>query len=124
MLAWSDPYEAYRRTQLDARVQGGDSTDLVRFCLEQAIQSLGSAILADARQEPTARSKSIVRALTAITALEMGVDREAALGSVLLHFYGAAREALLSSVTRFDAERLATVRQDLLDVSGAIQPGR
>ncbi|MFC4254876.1 flagellin [Altererythrobacter xixiisoli] len=124
MLAWSDPYEAYRRTHLDARVQGGDTTELVRFCLEQAIQSLGSAIMADSRQEPTARSKSIVRALTAITALEMGVDRDAPMGTVLLHFYGATREALLSSVIQFDAERLASVRQDLVDVSGALHPVR
>ncbi|MEO0061626.1 MAG: hypothetical protein RLZZ08_186 [Pseudomonadota bacterium] len=120
MLAVTDPQEAYRRSQLDARVHGGDPAELVRLCMEHVIAGLGGAVLAHARSEPTARSKALTRALTALTALEMGVDRDAGLASVLLQFYGAARRTMLDSVTGFDAEALEQVRRDFIDIAGAM----
>jgi flagellar protein FliS len=120
MLAVTDPQEAYRRSQLDARVHGGDPAELVRLCLEHVIAGLGGAVLAHARAEPTARSKALTRALTALTALEMGVDRDAGLATVLLQFYGSARRAMLDSVTGFDADALEQVRRDFIDIAGAM----
>ena len=50
MLAFTDPREAYRRSEIDARVEGGaDPADLVRLCYEQAISGLGLAIIAHER---------------------------------------------------------------------------
>ena len=77
MLTLTDPHEAYRRSSLDARVQGGDSAALVQLCLEQAVTALGSALYAQEKGDVALRSKALTRALTAITALEMGVDRDA-----------------------------------------------
>ncbi|AKH44151.1 flagellar protein FliS [Altererythrobacter atlanticus] len=119
MLALTDPHEAYRRSEIDARVSGGNSADLVRFCLSQVIEGLGGAIAARGPATPTLRSKSITRALTALTALEMGVDRGAPLAGALLQVYGSARRALLDCVTDFDADRLRLVRQDLADIQQA-----
>lgn len=121
MLALTDPNEAYRRSSLDARVQGGDSAALVQLCLEQAIASLGSALFAQERGDPMLRSKALTRALTAVTALEMGVDRNAPLAEALLQVYGAARQAVLGSVTDFDAGLLASVRQDFLEIEAALR---
>ncbi|MGV2497338.1 flagellar protein FliS [Pelagerythrobacter aerophilus] len=121
MLALTDPHEAYRRSSLDARVQGGDSAALVQLCLEQAIASLGSALFAQERGDPMLRSKALTRALTAITALEMGVDREAPLAEALLQVYGAARQAVLGSVIDFHADLLASVRQDFLEIEAALR---
>ena len=121
MLAVTDPREAYRRSEIDARVEGGaDPGDLVRLCLEQAISALGLAIIAHERQDPAARSKALTRALSAVTALDMGVDRSAPLAQALLLIYGAARKAILDSVVTFDAALLGTVRQDFVDIVRAI----
>ncbi len=121
MLALTDPHEAYRRSALDARVQGGDAAALVILCLEHAIGGLGLAQFAETRGDAAQRSKALTKALTAITALEMGVDRNAPLANALLHVYGSARKAVLDSVIRFDPAALATARQDLVEIKGALQ---
>lgn len=122
MLAFTDPREAYRRSEIDARVEGGaDPADLVRLCYEQAISGLGLAIIAHERKDPAARSKALTRALSALTALDMGVDRSAPLADALLQLYGAARKAILDSVVLFDAEMLGQVRQDFIDIAKAVQ---
>ncbi|HLV06144.1 MAG TPA: flagellar protein FliS [Croceibacterium sp.] len=122
MLAFTDPREAYRRSEIDARVEGGaDPADLVRLCYEQAISGLGLAIIAHERKDPAARSKALTRALSALTALDMGVDRSAPLADALLQLYGAARKAILDSVVSFDGEMLGQVRQDFIDIAKAVQ---
>lgn len=121
MLAFTDPREAYRRSEIDARVEGGaNPANLVHLCLEQAIGGLGLAIIANERQDPAARSKALTRALSAVTALDMGVDRSAPLAPALLHIYGAARKAILDSVVAFDAEQLRNVRQDFIEIARAL----
>jgi len=122
MLAFTDPREAYRRSEIDARVEGGtDPADLVRLCYEQAIGGLGLAIIANERKDPAARSKALARALSAVTALDMGVDRSAPLADALLQLYGAARKAILASVVSFDAELLGRVRQDFVEIARALE---
>lgn len=121
MLAVTDPREAYRRSEIDARVEGGaDPADLVRLCLEQAIAGLGQAVIAHERRDPASRSKALTRALSAVTALEMGVDRSARLAEALLQIYAAARKAILDSVIAFDSAMLGTVRQDFVDIARAL----
>lgn len=121
MLALTDPNEAYRRSLFDARVQGGDTAALVQLCLEHAISGLGGALFAHQRGDTAARSKALTRALTAITALEMGVDRTAPLADALLQMYGAARHAVLGSVTDFKPDLLGSVRQDLVEIETALR---
>ena len=124
MLALTDPNEAYRRSLFDARVQGGDTAALVQLCLEHVITGLGGALFANVRGDAAGRSKALTRALTAITALEMGVDRTAPLAKALLQIYGSARQAVLSSVTDFQPDVLASVRQDFVDIEAALRsPG-
>lgn len=121
MLALNDPNEAYRRSLLDARVQGGDTAALVRLCLEQAIVSLNSALFAQERDNPLLRSKALTRALTAITALEMGIDREAPLAEALLQVYGAARHAVLKSAIDFNPDALAAARSDFVEIEAVLR---
>jgi flagellin-specific chaperone FliS len=121
MLAFTDPREAYRRSEIDARVHGGaDPADLVLLCMEQAISSLGLALIAHERNDRAGRSKALTRALSAVTALDMGVDRDAPLADALLQLYGAARKAILDSVLAFDAEVLGRVRQDFIEIAAAL----
>jgi flagellar protein FliS len=121
MLAPTDPREAYRRSAFDARVHGSDTAALVQLCLEQVVAGLGGALLAHERGEPGLRSQGLTRALTAITALEMGVDRTAPLATALLQVYGAGRRAVLDSVTAFDTGLLTSVRQDFVEIEAALR---
>jgi len=121
MLAPTDPREAYRRSAFDARVQGGDTAALVRLCLEQAIAGLGTSLLAHERNDLALRSQGLTRALTAITALDMGVDRNAPLAAALLQVYGAARREVLGSVTDFQPSRLEAIRSDFVEIEAALR---
>jgi len=122
MLAFTDPREAYRRSEIDARVEGGaDPADLVRLCYEQVIGGLGLAVIAHERKDPAARSKALTRALSAVTALDMGVDRSAPLAGALLQLYGSARQAILDSVVSFDGALLGRVRQDFVEIARAVE---
>lgn len=120
MLTRLDPAEAYRRTAFDARVYGAGPGELVAICFEQLVHGLSMALLSAQRSDNAGRSKALTRALGAVTALEMGVDREQPLGRSLLRLYEAARCAILDSVIAFDAARLATIRDDFRDVAAAM----
>lgn len=121
MLAITDPREAYRRSEFDARVQGGsDPASLVHLCMEQVISRLSLAIIAHDRRDPAARSKALTSALAAVTALDMGVDRSAPLAPALLRLYGAARRAILDSVLAFDPDALGRMRLDFVEIAKAL----
>ena len=124
MLVLTDPREAYQRCAFDARVKGADASALVGLCLEQAIAALGGALLAQERNEPVRRNRALSRALTALTALDMGVDRAAPLADALLQLYGTGRQAVLDSVIAFRPQALAAARQDLIDIDAALNPRR
>lgn len=123
-LALTDPQEAYRISEIDARLDGAKAADLVTFCLGQVVQGIGATLSAHERNHCAARSKSLTRALTALTALEMGVDREAPLAEALLQIYGAARRALLDCAVSFDPKALATIRSDFVDIVAALAARR
>ena len=120
MLALSDPDEAYRVSEFDARLNGARAADLVTFCLGQVIQGIGSALTAHELGRPAIRSKALTRALTAPTALEMGVDHEAPLAEALLQIYGSARRALLDCALEFRPQVLEAIRADFRDILEAV----
>ena len=119
-LALTDPNEAYRISEIDARLDGAKAEELVTFCLGQVIQGLGASISAHGRNSYAARSKSLTRALTALTALEMGVNRDAPLAGALLQVYGAARRSLLDCALDFDPQALLVIRGDFVDILTAL----
>ena len=120
MLAQRNPQEAYRRVDFDARIASAKPGELVVLCLEQFVAATGSALVAHERQNNTLKSQSITRALSALTALQMGLDGKVAIAGALAQFYGAARRTLLDSVLRFDAPTIKVLRQDFIDVSQAL----
>lgn len=120
MLALRSPHEAYRKVDFDARVAGADPQQLVALCYEQLIGALGSAIYAEEAQDNRLKSQSLTRALSAITALQLGISHDAAVAPALFQLYDAARRAVLDSVLAFDPRTLATIRQDFIDISRAL----
>lgn len=116
----NDPSEAYRRIDFDARVRGADSRQLVDLCLEQVIGSVGRAVHAQERGDNAAKSAALTRAISALTALQMGVDMANPTAGALVQLYQSARNAILDCVTRFDAQTLMTIRQDFTEIREAM----
>ncbi|WP_408591299.1 flagellar export chaperone FliS [Novosphingobium sp.] len=123
MLLRRDPSEAYRRVDFDARVNGADSRQLVDLCLEQLAGSIGRAIYADAQGDSAAKSAALTRAVSALTALQLGVDATHPAGEALLTLYRSAKTSVLDCVVRFDAARLSTIRQDFIEIRQAMVSG-
>lgn len=116
----NDPTEAYRRIDFDARVRGADSRQLVDLCLEQVIGSVGRAMHAQDRSDNSAKSAALTRAVSALTALQMGVDMANPTAPALVQMYQSARAAILDCVTRFDPAKLSAIRQDFIDIREAM----
>ncbi|MCX7863742.1 MAG: flagellar protein FliS [Novosphingobium sp.] len=121
MLITSNPSEAYRRVDFDARVEGADQAELVRLCIEQMVDALGLAIIAEHRGDNATKSRALTRALAAATALLMGVSGDSEVARALRHVYEAARRAILDSVLAFDESRLAALRDDFRDIARAMR---
>ncbi|MCC6828089.1 MAG: flagellar protein FliS [Novosphingobium sp.] len=121
MLATRSPHEAYRRVDFDARVAGADPGQLVTLCYEQLISALGSAVYANGRGDNLLKSQSLTRALSAITALQLGVSGEDGMASALRQLYEAARRSILDSALAFDEKALSTIRQDFIEIARAMQ---
>jgi flagellin-specific chaperone FliS len=120
MLAHHNPREAYRRVAFDARVAGAGSGQLVLLCFEQLDLALGSALLSATRRDNAAKSQALTRALSSLTALQLGIDREATLAPALRQFYEAARARLLDNVLAFDPEAMRALRGDFAEIAKAL----
>ena len=121
MLACNDPYDAYQRVEFDAWVKGASPNELVQICFDQLIISVSTAILADERCDARLKSRAVTRAVTALIALEMGIDREHEMADVLSEFYGAARKSILASSVTFDRDVLANMRDDFSELRSAFR---
>ena len=120
MLMQRSPHEAYRRVDFDARVEGADSGHLVQLCYEQLVGALGSAIYAAGKGDNLLKSKSLTRALSAVTALQLGVSGDDGMAAALRTLYEAARKSILDSALQFDDAMLQRIRQDFIEISRAI----
>lgn len=120
MLVQQSPHEAYRRVDFDARVSGAKPAELVHVCYEHLIGALGTAIHAHANGDNGLKSSSLTRALTAITALQMGVTNTHEVSGALTQFYTAARRTILDSALNFDPRQIQTVRDDFAEIGKAL----
>jgi flagellin-specific chaperone FliS len=117
MLLQQKPAEAYRRVALDARIAGARPADLVLLCYEQLAEALGAAIEASSRADNHRRSAALTRALSVLTALQLGLDRQSPLAVPLDTFFAGVRRTLLDNVPTFDAEAIAATKADIIEVS-------
>jgi len=121
MLSRSQPRDAYRQSHFDARLIASDQNDLVLICLDDLIESLGVLQIVESRNDREARSRTLTRCVTAVTALEIGIDRDAELASSLLQFYGAAKSLLLDSIRVIDVEKIAELQNDMREIATAFR---
>lgn len=120
MLARRNPGEAYRRVDFDARVSGATPGELVRLCYEQLISSLGGALIAAERGDNQMKSQMLTRAVSSLNALHMGVSGEDGVAGALIHFYTAARRAVLDNVLEFNPATISRIRQDFVEISESL----
>jgi flagellar protein FliS len=121
MLACNDPYDAYQRVEFDAWVRGASPQELVQICFDQLIIALTTATLANERGDARLKSRAMTRAVTALIALEMGIDRRHEMADVLSEFYGAARKSILASSVNFDREVLSNICDDFSELREAFR---
>lgn len=119
MLSARNPRDLYRSVDFDARVAGADPRQLVALCFEQVQVSLGAALHGAETGDNALMSRSLTRAVAAITALQLGVDPAAPVASALLQFYEASRKTLLACVPNFDRRHIVQIRTDFLEIGGA-----
>lgn len=115
------PQEAYRRVDFDAQIAGADPARLVVLCYEQLGLALGTAIHAQHAQEYARKSAALARALSAITALNMGLDHRQPIAKPIATMLEAARQTVLGSVLNFDAAALSRLQTDVLDIANALR---
>ncbi|PNU04196.1 flagellin [Novosphingobium guangzhouense] len=123
MLKPCSPQEAYRRVDFDARVAGAGPAELVHLCYEHLVSALGTAVHADIYGDNCLKSRSMTRALTAVTALQMGVAGADGMAVALGQLYEGARRTILDSALDFDADAIGTLRTDFAEIGQALKAG-
>lgn len=121
MMALNSPHETYRRVDFDARVAVADPAALVGVCFEQLTGAIGTALFAEKNGDAALKSQSLTRALTAVTALQMGISEDNAVGLALRQLYDAARQSILDSAIQFDSGRLQNIRSDFIEIGEAFR---
>lgn len=120
MLAQRNPHEAYRRVDFDARIASATPAQLVSLCYEQLISALGSALAANERSDNLLKSQSLTRAVSALTALHLGVSGDEGVAVALRQLYEGSRRSVLNNVLSFDPKMIGSIRQDFIDISRAM----
>jgi len=121
MLARARPGDAYRESNFDARLVTSGREDLILICFDDLIENLGVLEIAETRNDRAVRSRALTRCVTALTALELGIDREAEMAASLAQFYGAAKALLLDSIRVVDLEKIRELRDDLREIALAFR---
>lgn len=121
MLTARNPGLAYRRSNFEARLLAASPQDMVIMCLDDLLTNLVRFEQAHLRGDRETRGAALTRCITALTALEMGVDRSAPLGQALLQFYTAGKAALLEMIVSTDMARLHAIKADFEDISGSFR---
>ncbi len=122
MLALRSPQEAYRRVHFDARVEAASARELVSLCYEQLGSALAGALIAHDSRDNAAKSRAVTRALSAVTALQLGIEGEAGVAGALRIFYEAARRTLLDNTLAFDPAAVGALRRDFAEIANALLP--
>jgi len=111
-----NPAAAYRRVELDARIEASSAADLTRICLEEAAAALGQALLALDRAPGEVPREALARAQTITVWLARSVAPDHPLRESLVTFYGGLASQIGANFARARAEEIARVRDDLRDL--------
>ncbi len=111
-----NPVSAYRRVELDARIEASPASDLTRICLEEAVSALGQALIAIERAPDAVPREALARAQGIAVWLARSVAPDHPLRQALLDFYGGIAATIARNMTRARYGELAQARADLDDL--------
>lgn len=114
-----NPAAAYRRVELDARIEASGSADLTRICLEEAKAALGQALIALDRTAAVPR-EALTRAQSIALWLARSVDQGHPLHASLVTFYGGLASQIGANLLQPDIRDIARIQNDINDLLVAV----
>ncbi|MDJ0642349.1 MAG: hypothetical protein QNJ15_05990 [Erythrobacter sp.] len=111
-----NPTAAYRRVDLDARIEAAASGDLTRICLEEVIAALGQALVALERAPDRPPRAPLARAHGIALWLAQSVADDNPLRDQLRQFYGGLAAQIRGNLAKPRMEEIAKARDDFADV--------
>lgn len=114
-----NPASAYRRIDLDARIEASSGENLTLICLEETVAALGQALLALERAPGKVPHEPLARAHGIALWLARSVAPENPLRSAMTLFYGGLAAAISRNRVRASAGELERVREDFADLLAA-----
>lgn len=113
------PADAYRRVDLDARVEASAGEDLTRICLEQAVDAVSQALMALERRPDQTPREQLGRAQGIALWLARSVADENPLREAMMQFYGGLAATIARNIGRASTAELVQVRDDFSDLLAA-----
>ncbi len=110
---------AYRRVDLDARIEASSGQDLTLICLEEAVSALSQALLALERAPDKMPGEPLSRAHGIALWLARSVAPDNPLHGPMVQFYGGLAATISSNMRRASFAELAQARGDFSDLLGA-----
>lgn len=117
------PANAYRRVDLNARIEASSGEDLTRICLEEAVASLGQALVAIEHRPGQVPHEALSRAHSIAIWLARSVSPDSPISGPLTQFYGGVAATIARNLTRSSPLELARTRGDLDDLLKAARAG-
>lgn len=114
------PSQAYRRVDLDARIEASHGAGLALICLEELRGSLAQAALAHRRDKRAKLAEELARAATIIAFLDSGIDSQNPMRDALRDFYRGVSAQLRDFRTNRDGAVLDQLHRDIGDLIEAI----
>jgi flagellin-specific chaperone FliS len=111
-----NPAAAYRRVELDARIEAARAADLARICLEEAVAALGQALASLEREPRRVPHEQLTRAQTIAVWLARSVDPGHPLRTSLVQFYGGQASAIQRCLVSPQPALIGQVRSDFADL--------
>ena len=112
---------AYRRIDLDARIEASSGEDLTLICLEEAVAALGQALHALERQPDQVPHDPLSRAHGIAMWLARSVAPENPMRTAMVQFYGGLAATITRNRTEPRIAELAQVRRDYADLLEAVR---
>ncbi|KPP92593.1 hypothetical protein SAMN04515621_2546 [Erythrobacter sp. HL-111] len=107
---------AYRRVELDARIEAARGSELTRICLEEVVAALGQALAALERRPNANPRESLARAHGIALWLALSVDPANPVRDALVQFYGGLASVIRRNMVRAVPDEIAGARGDFADL--------
>jgi len=114
------PADAYRRVDLDARIEASSGEALTVICLEEASAALAQALVILEREPAGSAREALTRAHGIFVSLARGVSNENPLQEAMHLFYGGLSATIARNLSRCDAAELQQARRDIADILGVV----